>query len=114
MRRCIEDLQKNDRLALREFADGVRGFMGENSIGVYLFGSKMTGDDTPTSDIDVLVLVESASNEIRDKVFDVAFEVNLKYDVYISPRVISRDVFEHPVWRITPFIKGLTTKRMTV
>jgi predicted nucleotidyltransferase len=36
-------------------------------MGVYLFGSKMTGDDTPASDIDVLVLVENAANEVRDK-----------------------------------------------
>jgi hypothetical protein len=40
-------------------------------------------------------------------VLDLAFDVNLAHDVYISPRVIERAVFEHPVWRITPFVQAL-------
>jgi len=38
---------------------------------------------------------------------DIAFDVNLAQEVYISPRVIERAVFEHPVWGETPFIRSL-------
>ncbi len=42
--------------------------------------------------------------DVEDKVLDIAFEMNLKYEVYISPRVIDRATLNDPVWRITPFV----------
>lgn len=72
-----------------------------------MFGSKATGRDTPDSDIDVLVVVNEASAAVEDRILDIAFDVNLAHDVYISPRVIGRAVFDDPVWRITPFIQAL-------
>ena len=43
----------------------------------------------------------------RREIRDVAFDVNLKYNLYLSPRIIPSSVFKHPVWSFTPFIKGL-------
>jgi hypothetical protein len=44
---------------------------------------------------------------VEDEVLDIAFETNLKHEVYISPRVIDRATLTDPVWRITPFLKRL-------
>jgi antitoxin ChpS len=100
-------MTRNDREAVRKFAAKVREQLGGQLIALKLFGSKARGEDAPESDIDILVEVEQATSAIEDAVLDSAFEVNLAHDVYISPRVIGRAVFENPVWSATPFIRSL-------
>jgi hypothetical protein len=34
--------------------------------------------------------------------------VNLEYNVYISPRVVTPAILSHPIWSETPFIKNVT------
>lgn len=101
------NLKATDAAALEEFVQKVRAVLGNNLIEVKLFGSKATGKDQPDSDIDVLVAVEKNGVEVEDKVFDIAFDTNLKHEVYISPRVIDRATLADPVWRITPFLKAI-------
>src|SRR5919108_5162568 len=101
-------LQPKDAAALEEFVERLRAFLGDNLIEVKLFGSKATGKDQPDSDIDVLVAVDKGGVDVEDKVLDVAFETNLKHEVYISPRVIDRATLNDPVWRITPFLKAIS------
>lgn len=100
-------LKRKDANAVREFAKKVRAALGGQLVALKLFGSKATGRDAPDSDIDVLVVVEEASVKIEDQVLDIAFEVNLAHEVYISPRVIAHATLNDPVWRITPFLQAL-------
>lgn len=100
-------LKGEDKDALREFAKRVRAVLGARLVALKLFGSKARGDDVPGSDIDVAVVVKEGDVALKDIVLDVAFEVNLAYDVYISPRVIPQSVLEDPVWSITPFLQAL-------
>ncbi|MBI4610965.1 MAG: hypothetical protein HY726_18390 [Candidatus Rokubacteria bacterium] len=39
--------------------------------------------------------------KIEDQILDIAFEVNLAHEVYISPRVIGRATLADPVWKMT-------------
>lgn len=114
MIKTIEQLSKKDRTAIAEFANRVKETAGGNLISVAIFGSKVTGADTPESDIDILVLLKEADLKTKDSILNAAFDVNLKNDVYISPRVIGRDVFDHPLWKITPFIISLKTMKVNV
>lgn len=100
-------LKSKDAKALEEFVAELRTNLGTNLLEVRLFGSKATGKDQPESDIDVLVAVEHGDVEVEDKVLDIAFDTNLKHDVYISPRVIDRATLADPVWSITPFLKAI-------
>lgn len=100
-------LKSKDAAALHEFVREVRAALGTDIVEVKLFGSKATGRDQPESDIDVLVDVTPGSVEAEDRVLDIAFDVNLKHDVYISPRVIDAAVLSDPVWKITPFLKAI-------
>jgi predicted nucleotidyltransferase len=101
------DLKSKDAAALREFVERLRTVLGKNLFEVKLFGSKATGKDQPDSDIDVLVAVETGGVEVEDEVLDIAFDTNLKHDVYISPRVIDRATLADPVWSVTPFLKAI-------
>jgi predicted nucleotidyltransferase len=100
-------LKEKDRLAIQDFYRQVKKRLGRRVVAVKLFGSKLKGMDTPESDIDIAVIVKKDSPATWRKVIDIAFDVNLEHGVYISPRVIPFEVFEHPVWRITPFIQTI-------
>jgi len=100
-------LKRNDANAIQDFAQRVRAALGRQLVALKLFGSKATRRDVPDSDIDVLVVVQEASVKIEDQILDIAFEVNLAHEVYISPRVIGRATLEDPVWKMTPFLQAL-------
>ena len=36
---------------------------------------------------------------------DIAFDVNLEFNVFISPSVVTPAFLNHPVWRESPFIE---------
>ena len=103
----LPPLSSRDAAALDEFVRRVRARVGINALNIKLFGSKARGEAAPDSDLDVLIVVGDHRSETEDVVLDMAFDVNLAYEVYISPRVIEKAVFEHPVWRITPFVRAL-------
>lgn len=99
-------LSSAEGAAVAEFAEKVRAQLGAGLTEMRLFGSKATGQDVPGSDIDILVVVRDARIEIEDRVIALAFDVNLVHDVYISPRMVSEATLEHPVWRVTPFLRA--------
>jgi len=107
-------LKSNNAAALEEFLRSLRSALGENLLEAKLFGSKATGRDQPDSDIDVLVIVDQNGVEIEDRVLDIAFDVNLKHDVYISPRVIDRSILSDPVWSITPFLRAIAKEGISL
>ena len=107
-------LSKTDRLAIREFHERLSGFLGRGLRKLALFGSKLEGHATPQSDIDLLVLIQDRAAVMRNQIFDAAFEVNLKYGVYISPRIVTLSTYNHPVWKMTPFLKGLRSSGIPV
>jgi uncharacterized protein len=96
--------------ALDVFVHRLRDRLGARIVDLRLFGSKARGDSREGSDIDVAVLVEGDRLAAEDVAIDIAFEVNLEHDVYISPRVIPADALEHPVWRLTHFLQALETE----
>ena len=107
-------LKSKDATALEEFMRRLRSALGTNLFEAKLFGSKATGRDQPDSDIDVLIVVNQNGVETEDKVLDIAFDVNLKHDVYISPRVIDRSILSDPVWSITPFLQAIAKEGISL
>jgi len=97
------------QLAVGEFVGRLRQALSSNIVDVRLFGSEARGEATSESDIDVLVVVQPdmARVPFEDRVIDIAFDVNLAFGVYISPRVVTQGILNDPVWRETPFIKNV-------
>src|SRR5258708_37993906 len=96
--------------AVADFTKRLRRDLTSHMVDLRLFGSEARGDATPESDIDVLVVVQPEGERaaLEDRVIDVAFDVNLEFDVYVSPRVVTPGILNHPVWRETPFIRNVT------
>ena len=98
---AVSSLTAIDRAALDSFCDRTRDALGPNLLDLRLFGSKARGDASAEADLDVLVVVA------EDRVLDLAFDVNLEHDVYISPRVVTRAVMNDPVWRLTGLLRAI-------
>ena len=83
---------------------------------VRLFGSEARGEATLESDIDVLVVVQPDTERVRleDRIIDIAFDVNLAFGVYISPRVLTTEMLNDPVRRETPFLKNVAREGITL
>jgi predicted nucleotidyltransferase len=43
-----------------------------------VFGSRASGDDSPYSDIDVMIEVPELSPSIESEIYDLVFDINLK------------------------------------
>jgi predicted nucleotidyltransferase len=93
--------------AVTEFVRRLRHDLPANIVDLRLFGSEARREATPDSDIDVLVVVQpdDQRSTLETRVVDIAFDVNLRFSVFISPSVVTQTIFNHPVWRESPFIE---------
>jgi predicted nucleotidyltransferase len=101
-------LSQRESEALREFSVRIRAALGPNLRELRLFGSKARGESRPDSDLDVLVVVADDRVQAEDLAIDVAFDINVASDLYISPRVVTAGSLTDPVWRTTLFVQTVT------
>ena len=78
---------------IQRFANESKQLLHDNVIAEYLFGSYATNTYTPLSDIDILILVNTLTPEIRRQMSGLASDYALEYDVYISPIIKDRQVW---------------------
>ncbi|MEW8960065.1 nucleotidyltransferase domain-containing protein [Neomoorella humiferrea] len=97
---------RNDK-AIKDFCELLKQQLGEKLLATRLFGSVARGTATPESDIDILVVVENEDKPTREIVIDAAVEINLKYDVVISPIIMSAARYSGPLFRETLFYKSI-------
>ena len=80
---------------LEEYVKGLIIVTGKNLKKVVLFGSYARGDykrDKEQSDIDIMILVDASEEEVKNlqkKVLDYSYDIDLKYNVLLSPIVES-------------------------
>ena len=72
-----------------------------------LYGSKARGTADADSDIDVMIELEELTPNFNDKVFDVVFDVNLRYGVFISAVLFGRKELEDGPMSESPLFKEI-------
>ena len=87
-------LSKKERLALDHFAEKVEEALGDSLKQLVLFGSRARGDHEPDSDLDILVIVEQETWDVRDAVSLAASRVSLDEEILVSPKVIGQTRWE--------------------
>lgn len=99
-----------------EFMTLLRDCFGEHLEKVILFGSYARGDYNDKSDIDVMVLVSLPDSEIKqseNRIYDGAFDLELKYGKALSPVIRNQDTFEY--WSDTlPFYQNIMTEGIEI
>lgn len=90
---CTKDELKE---IIRIMADTYYQIFGEAIEQILLYGSYARGDNTVDSDIDLVAIVRGDRQTLQNKlkqVWDVSSDLELQYDVIISPTVIPYDEY---------------------
>ncbi len=93
--------------ALIKYRDAMQARFSEQLERLILYGSQARGEATEESDIDVLVVVNWETERLPggfyvapfgdprwQAIVDLAYDISLDYEVYISPMVISERRFQ--------------------
>ena len=106
--------KKKDREAVKEFCELARRSLGKTIKAIKLFGSKANDMDTPGSDIDLFIVVSEKTPEVDEVILNIAFELDLKYYVYISVRVAAQSILKNPLWKNTPLLRNIQREGVLV
>ncbi len=72
-----------------------------------VFGSRARGDMEEDSDMDVFVEVESLNKELRERIFEVVWEVGFENNIVISSLIFTRDEVENSPLKVSPIVKNI-------
>lgn len=87
----------------------IRKIYGGHLKSVILYGSYARGDFTPDSDVDIMILVDLADEELEkysDELAEVGFDYNVSYGIWIMPVVRNQNHFKHWV-KACPFYENV-------
>lgn len=91
---CTENILK---LVLEDVVKYAKEELGDFLESVILYGSYARGDYDAESDIDVMIIVDVTSDEVKNlmkKFFDFSLEIDLKYDTVLSLIIQDKATFE--------------------
>lgn len=78
------------RLILTDLKNRLSEHYSDSVKNVVLFGSQATNKATDYSDYDVLILLnEDYTRHDENKILDICYEVDLKYDILIDAHLLS-------------------------
>ncbi len=81
---------------INDFIKEIKEMLGSRLKKVILYGSYARGDYNKSSDIDIMILTDLNEKEIedyRDKISDLAFNIELDKEIYISPIIKNIDKY---------------------
>ena len=108
--RLMTFLKPNEQKAVSEFARRVRAEFGSKVKDVILFGSRARGEGDEHSDIDIMLVMDSLSWDIKCRISDIAAEENLKYHVVLSTVRYKSEDWSNPVVQGSPFVMAVNAE----
>ena len=97
---------------LDEYVQGLFEIIGDDLEKIILYGSYARGEQSnndEASDIDIMILVKAENNEIKNierKILDYSYDLDLQYDIVLSPIVENVDTFNSRA-KYIPFYKNI-------
>jgi predicted nucleotidyltransferase len=79
-----------------------------------VFGSRARGDKDEYSDMDVFLEIESLNKEVKNKIFDIIWEVGFKHFIVISPLIITREGVEKSPLKASPIVENIVNEGVKV
>jgi len=89
-------ISKNISNVVNDFINKVEELLKQRLKKVILYGSYARGDYNSSSDIDIMILTDFNDAEIeeyRDKISDIAFDIELSTGYIISPVIRNIEIF---------------------
>ena len=88
------ELSVSEKHIVEEFKRQVEQRFPGELIRVVLFGSKVRGDATRESDVDVLVVIHSEGWRLGDEIRSLGYALELEHGVVLSIQVMSQRHYE--------------------
>ncbi|MCL4385049.1 MAG: nucleotidyltransferase domain-containing protein [Cyanobacteria bacterium] len=87
----------------------------KKNIELYIFGSVARGEYSNESDIDVLVLIPfKLTNSIEEEIFNIAYDIELKYSIIFGIIVYSKDFWFSSITRNMPLYRNIKKEGIPV
>ena len=95
---------------IEKYISEVKKILGKDFIRAVVYGSFARKEYGAESDIDIAIFTNQKPEQfylLVEKIAEVTFEYNVKYDVFLSPIFQTRQIFtrEYPMFRITRIYK---------
>lgn len=103
-------LNAKDQECFREVSAEIRSVYPDARI--WAFGSRVHGEQSPDSDLDVCVVLPQLDWEAWMKISDIAWEVGFRHDRMVDTEVFSEDQFEHGPCSGSPLVKSIREEGM--
>lgn len=101
---------------LARVADSATKAFGSKLNKIFLYGSCARGDDTPESDVDIMIVLDCDFKEVRgfrDKAAEISSNIGLSDDVVLSILLRDRQHFEKNI-DFLPFYKNIVREGVKV
>ena len=85
------NLSERESGALQAYLTAAQVRFGPQMVEVLLFGSKARGEASPSSDVDILVILDRPTAEDLSDARGLGFDILLSHGVYLSVRAMSRN-----------------------
>jgi uncharacterized protein len=79
---------------------------------IYFYGSRVTRTHREDSDYDLLVILDEVTSNIRNNIYDIAWEIGFRFDVLISPVLTAKQEFLHLTG--SPFFNNIKQNGMVI
>lgn len=99
----ISTLNTDEKAAISEFVGNLRKRFSTTLKEIIIFGSKVRGNSERESDIDILIVLDKLTWEIKKTISELAAQENIKFGVLISTVRYDVTTWENPVVKATPF-----------
>lgn len=84
---------------------------GPGLVRFVVFGSYARGDNTPDSDIDVMVSLAGEMNaQIQVEIWDIALDIDVEYDVVLDVHVFSEHEIQNTLMGATPLMETVLSE----
>jgi len=87
-------LEENEKVALTELKVRVKELLSFKLLAIILYGSKARGDYDINSDIDIAIIVEGLTKELKSQILDIVTAIELEYLTPLSTLILSKEEFE--------------------
>lgn len=105
-------LSLNEKKAARELKEEL--IKKYNLVEFKLFGSKARSSADNESDIDIFIVIKNTDWTIEKGIYELCFEISLKYDVLLSPVIFSKKDADSHIIQATPFYQVVAKEGINI